>query len=590
VLPPALLLVALAAADPAVGGIGMFRSLAGVSIRAVLADPAGDVVVVGATTRARLPVTPDAVASDYRYSTCGTQIGPGFPNPVLCPDVYVVRIAPDGSLLYGSYLGLTGGAAVGGAALGPSGEVYVLTKTAQTASVVRFPSGETRRIAVADASPLSRLAVDREGNTYIGGTELMKFSRAGETVWSVPLQGFRDLAVNANGQVFVSASSDRGMAVTRFDTDGGRVAKWSLETDGLSYPSGLAIGPDGSVHVAGSAANTHGFLIKLPADLSAPVFTIPLGGESNDYITGLAVLADGSTVVAGATASRTFPVTPDALERCNRTLATTLTAGFLSHLSPDGALLYSSYFNFDDWSSGILAMAVSGDGRLILVGETGHEYELGYYGGPSASGGASFVLRLDPERAPARQRFCVVNSANFASGIVAPGQLITLFGSDIGRGRVLVNGAPAEVLYRDDGQVNAILPADAAAARVEVEVDGNVRESADLRVAHAAPGLFRDVASGVAAAINEDGSRNSREHPAPRGSLLTLFGTGFGGQHPRIFFGPDEAESVAENPTVPGVLSIQVRVPVNKPGLRAIPVNYSIWSEFSLGNVLAWIE
>jgi hypothetical protein len=41
---------------------------------------------------------------------------------------------------------------------------------------------------------------------------------------------------------------------------------------------------------------------------------------------------------------------------------------------------------------------------------------------------------------------------------------------------------------------------------------------------------------------------------------------------------------------VPGVIAIQVRVPGNKPGLRPVSLNYSIGFEFSLGNVLAWIE
>lgn len=51
-----------------------------------------------------------------------------------------------------------------------------------------------------------------------------------------------------------------------------------------------------------------------------------------------------------------------------------------------------------------------------------------------------------------------------------------------------------------------------------------------LRGTVARPGLFTigNVEDGTAAAINEDGTRHSKMSPAARGSLLDLYGTGFG--------------------------------------------------------------
>ena len=51
-----------------------------------------------------------------------------------------------------------------------------------------------------------------------------------------------------------------------------------------------------------------------------------------------------------------------------------------------------------------------------------------------------------------------------------------------------------------------------------------------VNVSITAPGLFtaNGKGDGLAAAINEDGSRNSEDNPAAAGSLVRLYGTGFG--------------------------------------------------------------
>lgn len=49
-----------------------------------------------------------------------------------------------------------------------------------------------------------------------------------------------------------------------------------------------------------------------------------------------------------------------------------------------------------------------------------------------------------------------------------------------------------------------------------------------LFVAPAQPAIFRDPATGYAAAVNQDGTLNSRTNPAPPGSVLTVWATGTG--------------------------------------------------------------
>jgi uncharacterized protein (TIGR03437 family) len=99
--------------------------------------------------------------------------------------------------------------------------------------------------------------------------------------------------------------------------------------------------------------------------------------------------------------------------------------------------------------------------------------------------------------------------------------------------RVWFDEVPATVVVAAAGEVRVIVP-DEMAGRPEAQVvieRGGVRSNV-LRVliAGAAPGLFTadGSGSGQAAARNEDGSLNSAEAAAARGSRLTLFATGFG--------------------------------------------------------------
>jgi uncharacterized protein (TIGR03437 family) len=78
-------------------------------------------------------------------------------------------------------------------------------------------------------------------------------------------------------------------------------------------------------------------------------------------------------------------------------------------------------------------------------------------------------------------------------------------------------------------EIFAIVPQDVASkVKVTVTVENQgAPASAVLNTAAAAPGIF--VSSGTqAAAINEDGSLNRTDHPAPVGSVVSLFLTGAG--------------------------------------------------------------
>ncbi len=158
----------------------------------------------------------------------------------------------------------------------------------------------------------------------------------------------------------------------------------------------------------------------------------------------------------------------------------------------------------------------------------------------------------------------VVNSASMLTGAVAPGEIATLYGTTLDSARVLLDGEPAALLYAGAGQINFVVPR-AVAGRATAEVEVRT-PAASLRlivpVAESNPGIFTVAAgTGQAAATNEDGTPNSADNPAPRGSTLTFYATGEGtGTRLAVEIGGEPAAILSAERTV-GLLRVAVRVP-----------------------------
>jgi len=163
------------------------------------------------------------------------------------------------------------------------------------------------------------------------------------------------------------------------------------------------------------------------------------------------------------------------------------------------------------------------------------------------------LLRL-ANAAPVLAASGVVNSASYASGAVAPGEIISLFGSAIGPAtpapgeftnprlladslqglRVFFDGVPAPVLYASAKQVNTVVPffvAGHSSTQLQLEYLGAVSAPITLPVAPTATGVFSGDGSGrgPAAVLNaRDGTIKSSSNPARRGDYVSIFATGAG--------------------------------------------------------------
>jgi uncharacterized protein (TIGR03437 family) len=138
----------------------------------------------------------------------------------------------------------------------------------------------------------------------------------------------------------------------------------------------------------------------------------------------------------------------------------------------------------------------------------------------------------------------VVSAAS--SGAVAPGSLVSVYGfgfasgvsqasgdvlpTTLGNVQVLINGAPAPLLYVSPGQINAQLPFEATAGPATAQVVSNTARGpvVNFTVAATAPGVFLFNVNRAVAVNNDSGQVNTTDTQVKAGSYLIVYVTGQG--------------------------------------------------------------
>jgi uncharacterized protein (TIGR03437 family) len=195
-------------------------------------------------------------------------------------------------------------------------------------------------------------------------------------------------------------------------------------------------------------------------------------------------------------------------------------------------------------STGVLA------GVPAAAGESSIGVRVSDRGGRTHS--ATFRLRIVDTR-PQMSRSGVVNAATFATGPIAPGEIITLYGArmgpqklaaaavsattgfptEIAGTRLWIGGIAAPLLYVSETQLSAVVPhgiATGPEVPFDVEYLGSRSGPVMVPATNASPGLFTADSSGrgVVAALNQHGSIHSTANPAAPGSVIVLYATGTG--------------------------------------------------------------
>ncbi len=209
----------------------------------------------------------------------------------------------------------------------------------------------------------------------------------------------------------------------------------------------------------------------------------------------------------------------------------------------------------------------------------------------------------------------VVNAASFVAGPISPGELVSIFGSNLGPATGLLftpdnghvdttlddttvtfNGVAAPLIYVSAGQINAIVPYEIGLSanplgtvNVVVTHGGVVSGTFTAAQAATAPGIFSalQTGNGQGAILNENLSGNSSTNPAPKGSVVSIYATGEGLLSPQAATGsisgpslplpvpldhvsvtiggqPADISYAGEAPTlVSGVLQVNAKIPTN---------------------------
>ena len=300
-------------------------------------------------------------------------------------DAFIVKMAPDGTIVYATYLG--GDGDEGGTpdiAVDTAGAAYVIGQTSSSHFPTRSPlqpahAGEgdafVAKLSPDGASlvyatylggsepdnPLA-IVVDASGSAYITGiTESPDFPT------ERPLQP----TYAGDGDVFVAKLAADGTALTYATYLGGSLTEFgadiAVDAVGSAYVTGGTGSPDFPMRTtlqAQLAGSSDAFVAKLNAVGAELVYATYLGGSGPDRGTGIAVDSDGSAVVAGEFGGDFLLVHPTQPARGGSQEI------FVTRLTPDGAaIVYSAGLGgaaFDDGAS----VALDRAGAAFVTGTT----------------------------------------------------------------------------------------------------------------------------------------------------------------------------------------------------------------------------
>ena len=366
----------------------------------VATDPAGNVYVAGWS------MSPDLPLRNARFGFTGGN--PDYCHDEVCPDAFVAKFSPGGSLIYSTYLAGSRLDEATAIAVDDAGNAYVAGRTASG----DFPAGGNpdplsggSRVFVVKLTP-DGSALD--WTRFVGPTYQLNEA---------------DIAVDDAGRVYVAGTTEHEDFVTtpgahdrqcvdpryndnctdafvaRFTTGGALVATTMLGGD---FPDeqayAVAIDSAGRPVVAGwvgapmygfpktpgtygSTPETSGraaFVARFSADLSRLEWATAYGGRDNDLIFGLALDAEDRPIVVGSTDSRDYPTTPGALDRqCNASdeweSCPGQPDGFATKMTADGTDLVWSTYVGGTGEDAAYSVALGPDGSVSLTGTTSTE-------------------------------------------------------------------------------------------------------------------------------------------------------------------------------------------------------------------------
>ncbi len=351
----------------------------------------------------------------------------------------------------------------------------------------------------------------------------------------------------------------------------------------MDWPSALAVHPDGTIYFAELHGNR---VARIGAD--GRLTTVAgngfpgSGGDGGPGASaqlrkpaGIGIDGAGNLFIADTGNHRVRKVTPDGIIR---TIAGTGQAGFAGDGAAADRAALNTPMDVKIDAAGKVYIADTGNHRVRVIGTDGVIRTLAGTGEPGrgldftdavssalnspcalavAPNGdlyiadwQNFLIRKVSFRGDAvLTPGGVVDSASFRSP-VAPGSIVTFFGANLAASSaqaggqwpasladtsVEVNNNAIPLYFVSPSQIIGQVPFDtpSGGAAAVVSSAGRRTNTVQFQVAQTAPRIFM-IGAPHAAALNQDGTVNTRQAPETRGNVITIFLTGLGGLDPAV--------------------------------------------------------
>jgi uncharacterized protein (TIGR03437 family) len=408
------------------------------------------------------------------------------------------------------------------------------------------------------------ISVNTAGSAYIAGTTVS----ADFPLYGAGIQSRR----GGNGDIFVS----------QFDPSGGKlVFSTVIGGSGSDAAGGLAIDSSGSAYVAGTTSSpdfpvtesalqksygggaSDGFILKLDTT-GAIIFSTFIGSAASDFAGPLLLNTDGRVYIV-VSSSPVNSFLPTAGQRIYSTLLNRPPAdcdpwGVIVALNPKTGVIadFEGLVGFP----GSVQLSADASGILHLFNSSSATGDFVITDGQWAGSNYSYLLaRLDFTRSDIFQPACIANPAahTYAASSsltalyvgqrqLAAGEIITIGGKGLGPvvpwhvqpGRALpyqvaqtevtLDSNPLPLISVSDTEISAVIPYSQPSGRNPASLmisNGEMQLTLTFGVAPWAGAVFAAM-SGMALAVNQDGTANSPANPALRGSIVSLYATGMG--------------------------------------------------------------
>jgi uncharacterized protein (TIGR03437 family) len=532
---------------------------------AVALDAAGNIYVAGDTTAADFPLTSDAYQSKPPANTA-------FGNTSYA---FLTELSPDGSaILYSTYFG--------GDKVDCTGGSHCLPAFPHT-SVRAVALGASGDIVVAGVTDALDLPVTPGvlGTTCLCGYDLGSAGFAAKFSSSVPRTLVWSTFLNPTRPLYYPLGPSVQINAVALDTAnnvvvGGSAPSTFPTTAGVVQPTLPA------------SSQTGGLVAKLNSSATHLIWSTFFGGVSGTEgaeVNGLVIDLGGRVIITGKADPNTLPVVNG---------VPVSGSSYVAQLSVDATAVEDLYTGPDN-SRGA-GVTLTPAGNFVALGQAGTLWI------ETTTVGGSLLAIANAASGP-------------PSAFAAPSELLSLYGtgigpltaqsgqvqngaftSSLGGSQVLFDGIAAPLLYAGPTQINTIVPKEVWGqdfTHLQIVTPSGTIDGPLLAVRPAVPSIFQNSQTGLAAALNQDGSPNSPQNPAKAGSIVTIFASGGGtsawnnGQLVPITQAGPASLPVAV--LAAGRTSLEVLYAGDAPGLvaGAMQINFHLPEKLTFGDTFA---